>query len=198
MLAFEAAALAPLLECDPGASALHLRPCQDAPELPSGARTRLVTTLFRERGGQGELRWSGDLRSVVENLPLREGSVELIVAWHVLADAQDRGLLATELHRVLAPEGALWLVEFDPWSACWWTFGRRGLPAWTANRAGALMRASGFHLQRQCGIGRRWPFGAALSAKRVRWRLPMVAQTSFALKFVKREAAGTLVGMATA
>ncbi len=48
----------------------------------------------------------GDVAGDAAALPLRNGTVDLAVAWHVLEHVPDDRAAASELHRVLAPGGA--------------------------------------------------------------------------------------------
>lgn len=193
LLAVEAGLLAPVLGRYGGSHVLHLLPCVNAPRLPMDARTRHLTCLFRERDV-----WCGDLRSAAGNLPLRGDSMDAILAWHVLADAPERELLAAELLRVLAPEGVLVVVELDPWSLCRAGWGRRGPSAWPASAAIRQLRGIGFELVAREGLGARWSRGKARATHQRLTDFPLPARASYALSFSKHEAAGAAVGLAMA
>ncbi|MEZ5544882.1 MAG: methyltransferase domain-containing protein [Lysobacteraceae bacterium] len=193
LLAAEAQLLVPLLERYGGANVLHLLPCDSAPRLPQGAKTRQLTHLFRDK----EV-WHGDLRSAAGNLPLRGDSMDAILAWHVLADAPERELLAAELLRVLAPEGTLMVVELDPWSLRRSIWARHGPVAWPATAAIAHLQGIGFDLLARDGLGARWSRGKVQATQSRFTDLPLPARASYALSFRKREAAGAVVGLAMA
>ncbi len=193
LLAAEAELLVPLLERHGGASALRLLPCDSAPRWPAGAKTRQLTCLLRDREG-----WHGDLRGAAGNLPLRGDSMDAILAWHVLADAPERELLAAELLRVLTPEGVLVVVELDPWSLCRTAWARHGPTAWPASAAVRHLQNFGFDLLARDDLGARWSRGKSQATPRHFADLPLPARASYALSFRKREAAGAAVGLAMA
>ncbi len=83
----------------------------------------------------------GDLWASPEELPLLSRSFDLVILVHVLEYSAYPGLMLSEVHRVLAPEGLLALVAFNPNS--FWAWGQRvkrrgnGLPgqgrSWSAS-----------------------------------------------------------------
>jgi SAM-dependent methyltransferase len=83
----------------------------------------------------------GDLWASPEELPLLSRSFDLVVLVHVLEYSAYPGAMLSEVRRVLAPEGLLALVAFNPHS--FWAWGERlkrrgnGLPghgrSWSAS-----------------------------------------------------------------
>jgi SAM-dependent methyltransferase len=98
-----------------------------------------------------------------EALPLASGSIHLLVLWHVLEYRDDPVAVLSEAERVLAPEGHLLLVTFNPWSL----FGlRRVLPhdgvPWSGHFPGRLrlhfrLRRAGLGVEATAGCWRRPP-----------------------------------------
>ena len=64
------------------------------------------------------------LRCQAERLPLPSQSLDLLVLPHTLEQAEDPHQVIREAHRVLLPEGRLWLSGFSPDSYVGWSMWR--------------------------------------------------------------------------
>ena len=68
-----------------------------------------------------------------ESLPFREGEFDLVVCAHALEWCENPKIFFQEVFRVLAPEGRLILLSFNPWGP-WWVRKKHRLTAYCGNR----------------------------------------------------------------
>ena len=125
LFARELAALAPILSGVYGNYGLFLRAHERAPAQLPAHLLGMVTGLASARSGL----WCGDLRCSPWYLPFASESFKLIVAQHCFERFDDAELGAGELSRVLAPEGVILLLGFNPFGT--W----RPWLAWQSMRA---------------------------------------------------------------
>lgn len=158
---------ATLLDGVHGEHALQIGAARDASDLLVAAN--LGHHLYL-RGQAGD-----SLMGEPEALPLASGSIHLLVLWHVLEYRDDPGALLREAERVLAPEGRLLLIVFNPWSL----FGlRRVLPhdgvPWSGRFPGRLrlhfrLRRAGMAVEATAGCWRRPPAHGARLRRWLAW-----------------------------
>jgi SAM-dependent methyltransferase len=110
LFARELAALAPILSGVYGNHGLFLRAHERALDQLPPHLLGMVTRLASAQSGQ----WRGDLRCSPWYLPFASESFKLIVAQHCFERFDDAELCAGELSRVLAPEGVILLLGFNP------------------------------------------------------------------------------------
>lgn len=101
--------LAPILGGVFGNRGLFLRPDPDAPNtLPA----HLLATMHELALADGRLH--GVARCDHDALPFANDSFKLVIAQHVLEQVDDAQTMASELARVLAPEGVALVLGFNP------------------------------------------------------------------------------------
>ena len=89
-------------------------------------------------GGGGEVA----LRSTPDCLPFANDSIDVVIAHHVLEFAEDPHALLRELHRVVAPQGHIIILAFNPWSLFGAALRLRGLLAHSLWRQARPMSAA--------------------------------------------------------
>lgn len=144
--------LIPLLTAHIGVRGLYLRPVVAvAPEL-SGNMLQLVTSVYRVEGG-----FDGDLRFDETDIPFGNDSLSLVYALHAIENSHRPAALLAECARILAPDGALFLVALSPFSA--WRARWQGgvVQAWSAPRIRSILEGLGLSVEIQFGIGPIWP-----------------------------------------
>ncbi|MFT5482351.1 MAG: SAM-dependent methyltransferase [Halieaceae bacterium] len=120
------------------------------PELCSGSRVKNHFYL-----SPGTPTQAPDVYADYGQLPFESGSIDVAVVHHVLEWSQQPHQLLRELQRVVAPQGHLLLVCFNPWSAHGlWSIVSRFFPAaiWRQRRIGKVriddwLSLLGFKLQ---------------------------------------------------
>jgi SAM-dependent methyltransferase len=106
----ELTALAPILDGVYGNNGLFLRPHESvAPELP----THLVGHVV-EASPCSAASFTGAARFDAAELPFVNDSFQLVIAQHAFEFMADSEALASEVSRVLAPEGVLLMLGFNP------------------------------------------------------------------------------------
>ncbi len=106
---------------------------------------------------------AGDLNCSTHALPLESDSVQLIVVRHVFDVLGPGDELESELMRVLAPGGVLFLFGFNPASTwrLWWLRQAQhgiGMPRWNSLAECRQRLALNDHVQSQHGyLGGSWP-----------------------------------------
>ena len=110
LLQRELSMLAPILEGVFGVWGLHLRPDAEAPAaLPPHLLSAMVELPLAPDGTL-----AGDVHCAAHQLPFASESFKLIVAQHVLEQAAAADEAASEIARVLAPEGIALVFGFNP------------------------------------------------------------------------------------
>ena len=149
----------------PAGLAISLSPMRD-PARTMLASHRSVTRLHLTREGLG-----GDLNCSMSALPLETESVQMIVVRHVFDVLGPHEELESELMRVLAPGGVLFLFGFNPassWRLWWWRHALHGMrmPRWNSLAQARRRLAAIDAVQSQHGyLGGSWPsFSAAADA----------------------------------
>ncbi|RFA30858.1 hypothetical protein CAI21_02410 [Alkalilimnicola ehrlichii] len=103
-----------------GAALLQLGGFGSVPRLPANtARQWLIEPL--EEG-------SADCRSLFEQLPFQSNSIDIVVLVHALEYSEEPQTVLREAERVLAPDGTLLMLGFNPWSSWGVTRAWRGHP----------------------------------------------------------------------
>jgi SAM-dependent methyltransferase len=109
----ELSALAPILAGVYGNNGLFLRPHESVvPVLP----THLVSHVV-EVSPRGDGQFSGAARFDAAELPFVNDSFQLVIAQHAFELVSDVDDLASEVSRVLAPEGVLLVFGFNPFGS---------------------------------------------------------------------------------
>lgn len=118
----------------------------------------LHTRLRLHDGDDG---FDGDLRCEETSLPLMDGSLALVFADCVFESVRDPVGFAAECARVLEPEGMLFVLGLNPWSASRlrWMFG--GLRAWSPGALRALLTGLGLEFVGCRYLGGHWSHEAA-------------------------------------
>jgi len=109
LLAHEMAALAPILSSAYGNYGLLLHPRQDGAALPPHLLGKIVEL---DVGEDGLL--SGAVRCAPWQLPFVSESFKVLIVQHALERIADAQACAAELARVLAPEGIVLILGFNP------------------------------------------------------------------------------------
>ncbi len=110
---------------------------------------------------------AGDMCCSLHALPLETDSVQLIVARHIFDVLGPHDALESELMRVLAPGGVLFLFGFNPastWRLWWLRQAQHGIcmPRWSSLGESRQRLASIDHVQSQHGyLGGSWPSTSA-------------------------------------
>ncbi len=137
--AAEQQALAQRMDCLTGAALLQLG--------GFGAQPRLSAHTGRQWLGEPLGTESADCRLNFEQLPLQSGSIDILVLVHVLEFSERPDAVFREAERVLAADGTMLLLAFNPWSS--WGIVR----AWRGH-PGAAAPWGGRYLS--CGRTRDW------------------------------------------
>lgn len=117
-----------------------------------------ITQLHLSRDGL-----AGDMNCSMNALPLETDSVQLIVVRHIFDVLGRHDELESELMRVLAPGGVLFLFGFNPastWRLWWLRQAQHGIcmPRWSSLGESRQRLASIDHVQSQHGyLGGSWP-----------------------------------------
>ncbi len=113
LLSRELSALTPILAGVYGNNGLFLRPHESvAPMLPAHLVSHVVAASAR-----GENQFSGAAHFDADQLPFVNDSFQLVIAQHVFERVSDADDLASELSRVLSPEGVLLVFGFNPFGS---------------------------------------------------------------------------------
>ncbi len=113
LLSRELTALTPVLAGVYGNNGLFLRPHESvAPRLPSHLVSHIVEASPSDRGA-----FSGVARFDPAELPFVNDSFQLVIAQHAFELVADAEALASEVSRVLAPEGVLLMIGFNPFGS---------------------------------------------------------------------------------
>ncbi len=131
LLSRELSALSPILSGVYGNNALFLRPHESVtPKLPA----HLVSHVVEASPSGGEF-FSGAARFDAGELPFVNDSFQLVIAQHAFELISGVDDLASEVSRVLAPEGVLLVLGFNPYGS------------WRPWLIGQSMRGARFSLQ---------------------------------------------------
>ncbi len=171
LLAFELAWVncAPLVA--PAGPAISLSPTPEHRK-PVFAGHHSITRLHLASHGL-----AGDMDCPIHALPLETDSVQLIVVRHLFDALGPHAELESELMRVLAPGGALFLFGFNPastWRLWWLRQSAQGIrmPRWNSLARTRQRLASIDHMQSQHAfLGGSWPSTSTsdLRADGMRW-----------------------------
>jgi SAM-dependent methyltransferase len=113
LLSRELSALTPILAGVYGNNALFLRPHESvAPKLPSHLVSHVVEV---SPGSDGA--FTGAARFDAAELPFVNDSFQLVIAQHAFELVPDVDDMASEVSRVLAPEGVLLVLGFNPFGS---------------------------------------------------------------------------------
>lgn len=113
LLSRELTALAPILASVYGNNGLFLKPHESvASQLPA----HLVSHIVNASPSDSTL-FSGDACFEPAELPFVNDSFQLVIAQHAFESIADADALASEVSRVLAPEGVLLMIGFNPYGS---------------------------------------------------------------------------------
>ncbi len=112
------------------------------------AHTRYVTSDWT--GSVHAEALGSDIVAPVEQLPVDNGSFDLVLATEVLEHVRDAGAALQELHRVLAPGGRLWLTTPFVWEL---HEEPHDFARYTSHALEQLMAAAGFEQVRVTPVG---------------------------------------------
>lgn len=190
VLADEHGLLMPLLVRCPGSRACLVLPTARAAEhappllMPNEAR------WWCDRDG-----WHAGDGPVQEAPALTAHSIDLVVAAHVVATLPGPQARLAAIHRMMAPGGTAFFVEFNPWSPyrCHWR--GHGMGAMPLRRLCALAGGCGFEIEASYALRPRTSDDSSGMLLRHNWRLPTwLPFRVYAVRARKREPAMTLVG----
>jgi SAM-dependent methyltransferase len=134
-----------------GPTGLFLRPSDAVPAALSGNLLAGVVSLARDGDG-----FSGDMACRDEALPIASGTLSLVYALFVFETSPAPSALASELARVLAPDGVALLLTLNPWSPARGRWAFRGLAPTGAGAFAAQVRDAGLEVQRCRHVGPAW------------------------------------------
>jgi SAM-dependent methyltransferase len=89
---------------------------------PLGSETIYIDEAFAadfaliDPHAEGPARLAGIIRAVPEELPIANGSIDVLILPHVLEFEVNKHQVLREVERVLKPEGKLFILGFNPWS----------------------------------------------------------------------------------
>lgn len=166
LLEQELAALAPILAGVYGTAGLFLRAHAAT---PAGLPAHLLGVMLDLALDDGR-RLRGGLSCLPDELPLASESCKLVVVQHLFERLHDPAACASELARVLAPEGVLLVLGFNSLSL-WqpWLAGkaaRAGMPfkARSAQRCAAMMGGQGIDILQARYLGALSPWSKTTPA----------------------------------
>ena len=149
----------------PAGLAISLAPAR-WPAEPMLSSQQSITRLHLAGDGLG-----GDLNCSISALPLETDSVQMIVVRHVFDVLGPHEELESELMRVLAPAGVLYLFAFNPastWRLWWLRHALHGMPMprWNSLAQARRRLAAIDAVQSQQGyLGGSWPSPSAMDAR---------------------------------
>lgn len=116
-----------------------------------------------------------DALTDLQQLPLRKDSVDLLILAHALDCSAEPAALIREAAEVLAPEGELWVLGFNPWSAWGLRHLRAGLgarrlgPGPAALALGVVRHGLECRCKTYYGLQAPWPRGVTRVRARNGW-----------------------------
>ena len=83
---------------------------------PSRKRQKIVVSVHSPRKFDQDLEGYGWIVSELDQIPLEEGAIDFLVLHHVLEFSENPHAVLREATRVLAPQGQLVVISFNPYS----------------------------------------------------------------------------------
>lgn len=190
MLADEHGLLMPLLVRCPGS-----RACRVLPTARAAAQAPPMLMPSETRWWCDSKGWHG-VDGAARDAPSEPAhSVDLVVAAHVVATLPEPQARLTAIHRMMAPGGTAYLVEFNPWSfyRCHWC--GQGMGTMPLRRLRALAADCGFEVEASYALRPRTSEDSSGMLLRHNWRLPAwLPFRAYAIRARKREPGMTFVG----
>lgn len=190
VLADEQGLLMPLLVRCPGNRACHVLPTAQAVALAPTMIMPISTRLWCDDDG-----WHAGAGVAQVTPTISPHSIELVVAMHVIATLSDPHAKLAALHRMLAPGGKAFFVEFNPWSVYRRHWRGHGMGTMPLRRLCALASECGFEIEATYALRPRTSSESSGMLLRHGWRLPTwLPFRAYAVRASKREPGMTLVG----
>lgn len=182
--------LRPLLQRLPGQRACHILPTEHGTTALPLITMPQETRLWCDPQG-----WHGDFGTLPDGPPRSLHGMDLVVAAHVIGSFPGVGTRLQVIHRLLAPGGSAFIIEFNPWSPWRRHWRKAGLDAISLRRLVALSRQAGFNPGASYAVRPRTSDDSTGLLLRHNWRLPSwLPLRAYAIRLRKSEPGMTLVG----